>query len=83
MTEKDAWEMIREIKGYKLLEGVRGDKPVDFQAIVNSLLAFSQLVSDFENVFSEIDINPLLVYEHSKGLKAVDCLFITNPNHNG
>jgi hypothetical protein len=62
---------------------VRGDKPVDFQAIVKSLLAFSELVADFENVFLEIDINPLLVYEHSKGLKAVDCLFITNPNHNG
>lgn len=83
MTEKDAWEMIREIRGYKLLEGVRGDKAVDFQAIVKSLLAFSQLVSDFENVFLEIDINPLLVYEHSKGLKAVDCLFITNPNYHG
>jgi acetate---CoA ligase (ADP-forming) len=83
MTEKDASEMIREIKGYKLLEGVRGDKPVDFQAIMNALLAFSELLSDFEDVFLEIDINPLLVYEHSKGLKAVDCLFITNPNYNG
>jgi acetyltransferase len=76
LREKDAWEMIRETKGYRILEGVRGDKQSDLESIVKVLIAISQLALDFRNVISEIDINPLRVYPEGEGSKVVDCLFI-------
>jgi hypothetical protein len=39
-------------------------------------MAVSQLAVDFKGAFSEIDINPLVVYPEKGGLKAVDCLFV-------
>jgi acyl-CoA synthetase (NDP forming) len=76
LKERDAREMVREIKGYKILEGVRAEKRSDQEAIVRALMAVSQLAVDFKESFSEIDVNPLVVYPEGGGLKAVDCLFI-------
>ena len=76
LNERDAWEMAKEIKGYKILEGVRGGKRCDFEAIAEALMAVSQLAVDLGDSFSEIDINPLVVYPEGGGLKAVDCLFV-------
>ncbi len=76
LMERDAWEMIREIKGYKILEGVRGEKRSDLESIVKALMNFSQLAFDLRDIFSEIDINPLIVYPDREGIKAIDCLFV-------
>jgi len=69
ITEKDAEEMIREIKAYPMLLGIRGAEPSDIGAIKDSLLRFSKLCTDFPEI-TEIDINPLLVFK--KGCAAVD-----------
>ena len=76
LREEDAWQMIQEIKAYRLLEGVRGDKPSDMKAIVSVLLAISHLAIDLEDDVSEIDINPFIVYPEGEGGVVVDCLFI-------
>jgi len=76
LKERDSWEMIREIKGYKILEGARGEKRSDQEAIVRTLMAVSQMAVELKGAFSEIDINPLVVYPEKGGLKAVDCLFV-------
>jgi acetyltransferase len=76
LKERDAWEMVREIGGYKILEGVRGEKRSDREAIVRALMAVSQMAVDLKGAFSEIDINPLVVYPEGGGLKAIDCLFV-------
>jgi len=76
LLERDAWEMIREIEGYPILEGVRGEQPSDLQAIVGVLMAVSQMAIDLKDRVSEIDINPLIVYPEGEGAKVVDCLFI-------
>lgn len=76
LKEKDAWEMVKEIKGRRILEGVRGEKKSDQEAIVKALMAVSQMAVDLKETFSEIDINPLIVYPEGGGLKAVDCLFV-------
>ncbi len=75
LKEKDAWEMIQEIKGYKILQGARGDEPSDVDAIVQALLSVSQMVVDLD-LFSEIDINPLIVCHGKGGVRAIDCLFV-------
>lgn len=69
ITEKDAEEMIREIKAYPMLLGIRGEEPSDIGAIKDSLLRFSKLCTDFPEI-TEIDINPLLVFK--EGCTAVD-----------
>jgi len=72
VTRRDAEEMIREIRGYRVLEGMRGKPPADIDAIVEAILRVSQLVTDYADEIEEIDINPLVVF--SRGAKAVDAL---------
>jgi len=73
IEERDAQEMITEIKGYEILKGVRGEPPKDIQAIKEVLMKVSQLT--FENPeINEIDLNPIFIFE--KGLQVVDARII-------
>ena len=56
----DAKAIIREIKSYMLLKGVRGESPVNFQAIEDILLTMSELALDFPEIY-EAEFNPVLV----------------------
>ncbi|NJB68464.1 acetyltransferase [Desulfobaculum xiamenense] len=60
LTLNDAHVMIREIRSYPLLRGVRGEPPVDFKAIEDILLTMSQLALDFPDIY-EAEFNPILV----------------------
>ena len=71
LTVDDANEMIREIRAFPLLRGVRGEKPSDIDAIVDGLLRLSQLVTMFPDIL-EMDINPLVVFEQGQGAVAID-----------
>jgi acetyl coenzyme A synthetase (ADP forming)-like protein len=68
---RDAHEMIGEIRAYNLLRGVRAEPPSDLEALVEALLRLSQLVVDFPEIV-EFDINPLTVFEESRGLVGID-----------
>jgi acetyltransferase len=70
-SPREADEMIREIRAYRLLEGVRGEAPADHMAMVDALLRISQLVTDFPEIV-ELDINPLMVFEEGRGAMAID-----------
>jgi acetyl coenzyme A synthetase (ADP forming)-like protein len=70
-SRREADEMIREIRSYPLLEGVRGEQPADHEAMVDALLRISQLVTDFPEIV-ELDINPLMVFEEGRGAMAID-----------
>jgi acetyltransferase len=67
----EAEAMLGEIRAHALLDGVRGEKPADKAAIVNTLLHISQLVTDFPEIV-ELDINPLVVYPEGNGAIALD-----------
>jgi acyl-CoA synthetase (NDP forming) len=71
IRELSAQHMIKDIRGYKILTGYRGEKPSDIAAITECLERLSQLVTDFREI-AELDINPLLVFEEGKGAKVVD-----------
>ena len=73
INRSDAEEMVREIKAYKILEGVRGKPPSDKEAIVEILLKTSQMLVECPKI-SELDMNPVLVYE--EGAKIVDARII-------
>ncbi len=70
-SRREAEEMIREIRSYELLRGVRGERPADIAAIVDCLLRVSQLATDFPEIV-ELDVNPLMVKEAGGGAVAVD-----------
>jgi acetyltransferase len=67
----EAAAMIREIRSFGLLRGVRGEPPADLDATAEALLRLSQLVTDFPEVV-EMDINPLMVFEKGRGVMGVD-----------
>ncbi len=69
LTERSARRMIREIKGYAILKGFRGHGAADEQGLLKVLLASSKLMTDCPRI-SEMDLNPVLVYED--GVVAVD-----------
>ena len=69
LADEDIDEMIEEIKGYKILTGVRGEPPKDVEAIKRVLAKLSEIVIDNPDI-REIDLNPVIV--HEKGLSIVD-----------
>ncbi|MGF1504725.1 MAG: acetate--CoA ligase family protein [Anaerolineae bacterium] len=70
-SRDEAWQMLDEIRARDLLEGVRGEPPVDQEAIVETLMQVGQLVQDFPEIV-ELDINPLMVFEKGQGALAID-----------
>ncbi|WP_455368227.1 acetate--CoA ligase family protein [[Eubacterium] cellulosolvens] len=69
IDESDAQSMISEIKAYPILQGYRGQPPVDEKAIVEILLASSRLLMDLPMI-NQMDLNPIMAYE--KGASVVD-----------
>ncbi len=69
IERRDAQEMIREIKGYPLLQGIRGREGVKISELVNLLLKVSKFVEQNPEI-EELDLNPLLAYPD--GVLAVD-----------
>ena len=70
--------MITEIKTAPLLNGVRGKPPVDKEAIVNLLLAVSDLIESYPEI-REMDLNPVTALENS--ITIVDARIILNRNY--
>jgi acyl-CoA synthetase (NDP forming) len=68
-----ARHMMEQIRGRKILEGVRGEPPADLEALQECLERLSQLVVEFP-LIRELDINPLLAYE--RGALVVDARII-------
>jgi len=70
-----AREMVENLQIYPTLKGARGEEPADIPAIIDAVLRLSQLLCDFPEV-KEIDINPLRVFKHDEGVKALDARVI-------
>jgi acetyltransferase len=79
LRETDALEMIKSTKCYKLLKGFRNIPPSDVNAIVDTILKVSQLLCDVDCI-SEVDINPLMVFEEGKGCLAIDSRILLKKN---
>ncbi|NLL57956.1 MAG: acyl-CoA synthetase, partial [Firmicutes bacterium] len=76
VTEADIEEMIKELRGYKLLQGHRGEA-VDIPALKELLLKVSDMVMENPEI-SELDLNPVFLYP--KGAMAVDArIFLRKP----
>lgn len=80
LKEKDVDEMIAEIKGKRLLGDFRGAKARDFKALKTLIFQVERLAFEFPEI-SEIDLNPVFLYENGKGAMVVDARVILFSNN--
>ncbi len=71
LTDRDAREMVRSIRGYRLLEGYRDKPPADVAAVEDILLRLSRLVEEVPEV-AEIDFNPVRLFRPGEGALILD-----------
>ena len=76
LEPRDAKQLVREIRGYPVLEGVRGQPPADVAALERLILQVSDFVSEHPEV-QELDLNPVLAYPD--GALAVDARVVLTP----
>ena len=79
LEKEDAREMIREIKGYPILDGFRGLEPVDVSVLEEILLKLSRFVDENPEI-KELDLNPIFAYRD--GAVAADARVILEGNAN-
>jgi acetyl-CoA synthetase (ADP-forming) len=75
VNEEEIREMIQEIKGYPVLKGVRGKKPVNFKALERCMMAVSKLMWNRPNI-QEMDLNPVIIDD--KQAIAVDARILSS-----
>lgn len=71
LTDRDADQMVCGIKGYRLLQGYRGQPAADVKAIEEVLLRLSRLVGEIPEI-SELDLNPIFALPEGQGCRIVD-----------
>ena len=72
LDEREAREMLQDLRGYKVLEGVRGQKPRDVDTLVKAMVGLSNIFAAHRNHLSDMEINPIMIRERGKGAAAVD-----------
>ena len=75
VTEDDARRMAGSLKAKKILDGIRGERPFDTEALIQMIGRLSALVVDFPEI-AEIDINPLKIFEKGEGGAVLDARII-------
>lgn len=75
LEPKDARDIVREIKGFPLLDGARGREKADIDSLENLILKVSNLVDENPEI-AELDLNPIFAY--SDGVVAVDAHVVLN-----
>jgi len=79
LSRKEIMRMLEETKAYTLLLGVRGEKKKDLDAVVDTILKLGALVQKCRSI-SDLEINPLVVYDYGQGAKALDTrVLLGNP----
>ncbi len=79
LTDRDAGEMVRGIRGFRLLEGYRGHPAADVKAIQDILLRVSRLVEEVPEI-SELDLNPIFAFPPGEGCLVVDARIRVAPS---
>jgi acyl-CoA synthetase (NDP forming) len=76
LDKQEALRQLEETKVYKLLQGVRGERPCDLGALCDVIVNTGRLISSLSGI-SEVDLNPVFCYP--EGCKVVDARLVINP----
>ena len=76
VDRETALAMLAELRGARLLDGVRGSSPVDRGAVADLIVALSRL-GDARPDVAEVDLNPVIA--SARGALAVDALVVLTP----
>lgn len=76
LDETDAYEMVRSLKGFALLDGARGRPPADVDALVQVIMSIATLATALGDRLAELDLNPVVVLDRGQGAIVVDHLMI-------
>lgn len=76
VCKAEALNMINSLKAVKLLDGYRGSKPCDKEALAEIMVRVSEYAAANRSTLKELDMNPVIVYEQGKGAIAVDALLV-------
>jgi acetyltransferase len=82
INRKEIMAMVKEIRAYPLLLGVRGEEKKDLDGLVDTILKVGTVLRRCERI-TDIEINPLMVYEHGRGVKAVDVRILVTSGRKG
>ncbi|MEV0182464.1 acetate--CoA ligase family protein [Streptomyces sp. NPDC050625] len=74
--EEQARDMIAELRGRALLDGVRGRPPADVEGLVEVVLRVQRMALELGGELAELDINPLMVLPRGQGAVALDALAV-------
>lgn len=75
LQKRDALEMIKEIKGYRLLEGYRDNKPANIDSLISILVNLGKLGLNWA-IIKEVDLNPVIISDGDGEPIAVDALIV-------
>jgi acyl-CoA synthetase (NDP forming) len=76
--EQEAHRMMRELRGFQMLEGVRGQPPSDLDATAAALAALSRFAAAHRDSLQSAELNPVLVRPEGQGLVALDALIVSS-----
>jgi acetate---CoA ligase (ADP-forming) len=76
VSEAEAWAMLKELKGYRILEGVRAQPPRDTAALVKAVVGLSDIFLTYRDHVSDLEFNPIMLRAQGQGLAAVDVRMI-------
>ena len=76
LSKGEALDMIRSLKGYKMLNGYRGSAKCDVDALAELMVQIADYAVANKDTLCEMDLNPVLVYEEGKGVDMADAVII-------
>lgn len=76
VNKEEAYYMLKSLKSFPLLNGYRGSKPCDIDALCDTMVKISQYAAANKDSLKELDINPLFVYPKGEGVGVADALIV-------
>ena len=75
----EARAMVRNLRGRRILDGVRGAPPADVDALVELLVAVSEFAMAAGGALEALDLNPVIVHPRGEGVSVADAGIVTRP----
>ncbi|HIQ87888.1 MAG TPA: acetate--CoA ligase family protein [Candidatus Scatomorpha gallistercoris] len=76
LNKGEAMDMLRSLKGYKMLTGYRGGEKCDVDALADLMVQVSEYAVANRDTLCEMDLNPVFVYGEGKGVEIADAVII-------